>query len=324
MARTSENERPKRRRDVWLYLVLALALIQAALRLIPELRPGLFGVVCWDFGSELVPVAAGALLVVALIVSLLRRPFWGRWRVGGFLALVGLVFSGATFRTYPSSHDGRPSRVAFRLPLDGPITVVWGGPTEDVNYHVVAAEQRWAYDLLVTEQGRTHKGEGSRLEEYYAYGLPVLAPADGKVVETFNGDPDMKVGELGGGTTAAGNHIVIEVAPREFLWLCHLQPGSITVGSGDHVAEGQTVGKVGNSGNTSEPHLHVHLQDTNDLNLGEGIPLEFHHYTINGRYVERGIPTGTAGESVSVGQIVENAPARPPRPSQATPVSTTP
>jgi murein DD-endopeptidase MepM/ murein hydrolase activator NlpD len=177
-----------------------------------------------------------------------------------------------------------------------------------VNYHVVAPEQRWAYDLLVTRDCRSHKGDGRSLDDYYAYGLPVLAPADGVVVETFDDDPDMPPGRLGGGTTASGNHVVIEVAPSEYLWLCHLQPGSITVTSGDHVAQGQAIAKVGNSGNTGEPHLHIQLQDSNDPDFSEGIPLEFHHYTVDGRFVARGIPTGGGiGEDGTVaGQVVEN------------------
>src|SRR5207237_1434450 len=131
------------------------------------------------------------------------------------------------YATYPSSYDRRASRVAFRLPLDGPVTVAWGGPSKDVNYHVIAPEQRWAYDLLVARDGSTHQGDGHQLSDYYCYGQPVLAPAAGTVITAFDGDPDMPIGALGGGTTASGNHIVIEVAPREYLWLCHLQPRTI-------------------------------------------------------------------------------------------------
>src|SRR5262249_15220828 len=154
---------------------------------------------------------------------------------------------------YPSSHDGRPSRVAFRLPVDGPVTVGWGGATPSVNYHVVAPDQRWAYDLLVTRGGSTHKGDGGLLTDYHAYGRPGLAPARGTVVEAFDGDPDMPPQTLGGGTTASGNHVAIQVAPGEFVWLCHLLPGSVRVKKGDRVEPGQPVGRVGNSGNTSEP-----------------------------------------------------------------------
>jgi hypothetical protein len=301
------NGQPRQRRDPWPYVAFALALVGVVLRLVPELRPGVLGVVCWYFGMELVPLAAWALLAVAVVWSLVRRPFWTRGRAAGFLLLIGLAFSGLSYRTYPSSHDGKPSKVPFRLPLDGPVTVFWGGATPDVNYHVVAPDQRWAYDLLVSRGDSTHTGDGSLLTDYYAYNLPVLAPAAGAVVEAFDGDPDMPPGKLGGGTTPSGNHVVIEVAPGEFLWLCHLRPGSLLVRKGDRVTEGQPLGRVGNSGNTSEPHVHAHLQDSTDDVIGEGIPLEFHHYkTAGGRFVARGIPTGHADDSQPLGQVVEN------------------
>ncbi|MCE9527133.1 MAG: M23 family metallopeptidase [Planctomycetales bacterium] len=199
----------------------------------------------------------------------------------------------------------RPSDVHFRLPLDGPITVGWGGPTVDVNYHVVSPAQRWAYDLLVTRDGRSHQGIGEQLEDYYCYGLPVLAPSGGTVRATFTDAREMPIGQLGG-TPTGGNQIVLEVAPQQFLFLCHLQPGSIAVQPGDQVAQGQMLAKVGNSGNTSEPHLHIHLQDTEEEDLGEGIPLYFHSYQSAGRFVDRGLPRGGFTRGQLVGEIVEH------------------
>jgi murein DD-endopeptidase MepM/ murein hydrolase activator NlpD len=280
----------------------------AAFRLIPELRPGVLGVFCWYIGMGLIPWISWAMLGLALIWSILSRPFWNRWRVAGFLGLIAVGCSEPLFGTYPSSHDRRPSRVAFRLPLDGPITVAWGGPTKEANYHVVAPDQRWAFDLLVTRKGTTHEGAGSQLSDCYCYGLPILAPAAGEVVKVFDGDPDMPIGQLGGGTSASGNHVVLKAAPGEYLWICHMQPRSMRVKVGEHIVEGQVVGKVGNSGNTSEPHLHVHLQDGSDEDLAEGIPMEFHHYTVQGQFVDHGIPTGGILGDRFVGQVVENAP----------------
>jgi hypothetical protein len=66
------------------------------------------------------------------------------------------------------------------------------------------------------------------------------------------------------------------------------------------------VGRVGNSGNTSEPHLHIHLQDRADPDLAEGIPLCFHNYRVGDQIVERGIPTGGVSEAGFMGQIVEH------------------
>jgi hypothetical protein len=307
----------ERRLDWWIYVVLLLAVLQAALFLIPQTRPGLLGVVCWLFGSDRIlwPGLAAVLLLCGLLWSAWNRPFWNRRRVAGYVALLALAASPLAFRTYPSSHDNDPSPIRFRLPLDGPVTVGWGGATPDVNYHVIAPDQRWAYDLLVTLDGRAHRGDGTNVRDYYAYGLPVVAPADGTVHATFDGDPDMPVGEMGGSSEPCGNHVVLEVGPNQFLFVCHLQPGSVTVKPGDRVAEGQVLGRVGNSGNTSEPHLHIHLQDRPTPDWAEGIPLYFHDYRVDGRFVERGMPTGGFREDRVTGQVVEHAgpPSERPR-----------
>ena len=197
------------------------------------------------------------------------------------------------------------SAVRFRLPLDGPVTVGWGGARPNVNHHVVAPDQRWAYDLAVTKAGMSFHGTGQSLRDFYSYGLPVLAPAEGIVYATSDGDPDMPIGALGGGKDARGNQVILNVAPAQFLFLCHLQPGSIAVKKGDHAVAGQTLGRVGNSGNTTEPHVHVHLQDGPLLHLAEGIPLYLDAYRVGDQFVEHGIPTGGVRR-----QIVEHVGAR--------------
>jgi hypothetical protein len=302
--------RPRRRPDLWLYFVALLLLIQIGLYLVPHISPGPLGWVCWTIGRDFLLwlIVAAGMLVIALVWSLWKRPMVNRWRVIGVGAIFGLVAATFMYRVYPSSFDNRPSEVRFRLPLDGPILVGWGGPTPGVNYHVAHPDQRWAYDLLVAKDNKTHAGDGSQLADYYCYELPVLAPADGKVVAVLDGMPDQPIGVLGG-NPAGGNQIVIEVAPQQFLFLCHLRRGSLKVKEGDKVSRGQEVARVGNSGNTSEPHLHIHLQNTSKLHVGEGIPLYFHGYRVNGQangqFVERGIPTGGFNWDGPIGQTVE-------------------
>jgi hypothetical protein len=283
------------RLDWWIYLSLGLALVETALFLIPQTRPGgLLGALCWYFGSSrlLWPGITSIVLLCGILWSTWRRPFWNRWRIAGYVVLLGLAASPLAFQTYPSSHDHEFSPLRFRLPLDGPVTVGWGGAKRDVNHHVFAPDQRWAYDLAVTKDGKSFHGKGQRPQDYYSYGLPVLAPADGIVYGMSDGAPDMPIGVLGGGKDACGNQVVLKVAPAQFLFLCHLQRGSIPVKTGHGVAAGQMLGRVGNSGNTSEPHLHIHLQDGPRLHLAEGIPLYFHAYRVGDQFVERGMPTG--------------------------------
>uniref|UniRef100_A0A7C2JYL5 M23ase beta-sheet core domain-containing protein n=1 Tax=Schlesneria paludicola TaxID=360056 RepID=A0A7C2JYL5_9PLAN len=299
---------PRRRPDWWPYVVFTFLALQGLLYAMPHQRPGFAGLVCWLFGSDslLWLVIAGAIGLYAFVKALVRRPFWTRWRVAGGIGLVVLLLSPMAFRVYPSSHANRPSQVRFRLPFDGPITVGWGGDAPGVNYHVCTPDQRWAYDLLVTRDGSSHRGDGTTLDDYYCYGLPVVAPADGVVVRVFDGDPDMPVGVLGGGTDPGGNHLVLKVAEDEFLFLCHLQPGSIAVQVGDSVRTGDVLAKIGNSGNTSEPHLHIHLQDTPESTFGEGIPLYFHGYRTGDQLIDRGMPTGGVSFDGFTGQIVEH------------------
>lgn len=309
-AKALRPEEPKRRADAWVLLVLAFVVLQWGCLLVPYARPGLAGAICWMIGPDYTLWGGAALFVLiwALAWSAWRRPFLSRWRAVGYLALGLLVLTPFLWqgRAYPSSHDNSPSQVRFRLPLDGPVTVGWGGGTPGQNYHVAYADQRWAYDLLVTRDGKSFHGDGKKVTDYYCYGLPVLAPADGVVQATFDGDPDMPVGELGGGTNAGGNQVVLQVAPHEFVWICHLQRGSLAVKPGDRVTAGQVLARVGNSGNTSEPHIHIHLQDTAADGFGEGIPLHFHDYLCNGERVERGLPTGGATGRRFTGQIVEH------------------
>ena len=115
-------------------------------------------------------------------------------------------------------------------------------------------------------------------------------------------------------TAAPGEKPAGWVAPERFVFLCHLQPGSLLVKAGDRVAAGQPLGRVGNSGNTSEPHVHVHLQDSPDDFMGEGVPLYFWHCLVDGRPVEQAIPLGGFDGTTWSGQTVENGPAVGGRP----------
>ena len=131
--------------------------------------------------------------------------------------------------------------------------------------------QRFAYDLLVMKDGGSHEGDGSKLEQYFAFGKPVLAPADGVVTAMESNLPDMTPGKMDP-AHAMGNHVIIDHGNGEFSFLCHLRNGSVKVKPGDKVSSGQEIARCGNSGNTSEPHLHYHLQATGTFGDGDGLP----------------------------------------------------
>lgn len=272
-------------------------------------RPGVIGVVLWYVGPSLLAALAAILLFGALVSALRHRQTWSSGRVVRLAMLGALASASVFYRTYPSSHDGRPSHVRFVLPLNGPITIAWGGKTQDVNAHVMAPDQRWGYDLIVTSNGTSFRGSGRELNDYYAYGQEVLAPAAGIVHTVHDGEPDVPIGRKGKGDDL-GNHVGLQVAPDQFLYIAHMQPGSILVKPGDRVTEGQPLGRVGNSGISSEPHVHVHLQDVARRHLAEAIPFHFFDYCVANTYVPEGMPAGGEEDGRWVGQIVSRAVAR--------------
>jgi len=118
---------------------------------------------------------------------------------------------------------------------------------------------------------------------YVIYGARVLAPCAGQVVIAVDGLPDMQVPEVDR-DHLAGNHVVLRCLDADVL-LGHLQPGSVQVGAGAHVAVEDWLGSVGNSGNTGEPHLHIHAQSPGSTTAplgGDPRPIQF-----NGRFPVR-------------------------------------
>jgi murein DD-endopeptidase MepM/ murein hydrolase activator NlpD len=153
------------------------------------------------------------------------------------------------------------SELALGLPFKGQWAVLWGGDTYDVNRHVFDRSQRRAADLLrVGPDGLTHRGDGASNSDYYAYGEEVLAVADGTVVTAIDGVPDNEPGAENP-YVMPGNTVVVEHAASVFSAYGHMQPGTIRVKVGGSVRRGATLGLCGNSGSSSEPHLHFQLQD---------------------------------------------------------------
>ena len=274
--------------------VLALHVI---VLVVLRVRPGTLGLWLWYVG----PIALAAGTALLLVGSLRSAYRWkhgvNRWQVLAYLTLMVVIFTLPVYEAYPSSYDADPSRVEFHLPLKGPATVAWGGPTGRVNYHVFLPDQRWAYDLLVALDGVSFRTDGLEVEDYHAYGLPLYSPASGTVFAAHDGEVDVAIGARRWGLAGLGNHVGIEVDPGQYLFIGHMQRGSVTVGVNDRVVVGQLLGRIGNSGNSSEPHVHLHLQDTTRPYFGEGIPFYFHQYQHGGRIIPRGMPEGgrTAG-----------------------------
>ena len=183
-------------------------------------------------------------------------------------------------------------RARLALPFSGEWWVFWGGKTERQNYHVIAPDQRHAYDFVAWRAGATHRGAGTRNVDYWAWGRPVVAPADGVVVAAIDGVADNRPQvETENTRDPAGNHVVLQLGNGEYALLAHLRRGSLRVKPGQRVRQGDALGRCGNSGNSSEPHLHFHVQDRATLfGPARGLPVEFRDYAANGRTVVSGTP----------------------------------
>lgn len=150
---------------------------------------------------------------------------------------------------------GEPGSVPLALPFMGVWTVSQGvsGP------HTHRGPWRHALDFIVMKGGRSFAGKGGRLEDFYCYGLPVLAPAYGQVWRVVNDIPDNTPGTV---NVAAnyGNCVVIRLQDGKFVLVAHLKTGSVTVFPGSWVKPGDIIGYCGNSGRSPQPHIHLHLQ----------------------------------------------------------------
>ena len=157
------------------------------------------------------------------------------------------------------------------LPFRGEWLVCWGGDAKELNQHHDVQNQRFAFDFVAVDTaGKTFKNDGTENEDYYAFGRVVLAPADGVVTDVITGVRDNLPGSMNP-YSALGNAVVIEHREHEVSVLAHFKNGSIQVKPGDKVNEGQILGLCGNSGNSSEPHIHYHLQNTPIIQDGTGI-----------------------------------------------------
>ena len=143
--------------------------------------------------------------------------------------------------------------------------------------------QRFAIDWIqLGADLRIFHGDEKDVKSYACYGAKVIAVADGTVVETLSTLDDQVAGELPDPKTMTlenvdGNHVVLDLGHNKYAFYAHLQKDSLLVKQGDHVKRGQVLGLLGNTGNSSGPHLHFHLMDGISVLGSSGLP-----YVIDG------------------------------------------
>ncbi|MFU1796487.1 peptidoglycan DD-metalloendopeptidase family protein [Paenibacillus azoreducens] len=171
--------------------------------------------------------------------------------------------------------DKKKTAVTYKLPFQGEDWLVfWGGTNVLLNYHYEYESQRYAYDIVQAKDGYSYSGDPTRNESYYAFGKEILAPADGVVVSIVNDIPDNEPVGVMNEKAPAGNVVVIQHG-GEYSYLAHLKKGSVTVKPGDRVRAGDVIGHLGNSGNSSEPHLHFQVSDGAELFQSHAIPIQW-------------------------------------------------
>lgn len=183
---------------------------------------------------------------------------WGGWVSSIAFALpTALLLSNLLKIETAGSAPG--NTVSLALPLDGDrIAVMQGGQSVILNHHFTTPSQKYAVDLIALwPDGRSAKILApTNLEDYAIFGMPVVAPCEGDVLATRDDLPETVLG--GSNLDApAGNYALLNCDEITVL-LAHLQPGSLSVDAGVHVAVGDELGRAGSSGNSTEPHLHIH------------------------------------------------------------------
>jgi murein DD-endopeptidase len=176
---------------------------------------------------------------------------------------------------------GPPLRGEGWMALEGPSNTTHhrrGLVPVDGNAHI---SQRFGTDWArFGVDGKPYSGDGLKNRDHYCYGAEVLAVADGTITTVIDEIPENTPGPDSRAIpmtldTMGGNTIILDIGGGHFVAYAHLQPGKVRVKRGDIVRRGRVLGLVGNSGNSSGPHLHFHVCDRNSLLGSEGLPNHF-------------------------------------------------
>jgi len=207
------------------------------------------------------------------------------------------------FRPVPAPPGNRyvdyKVQTRLKLPFNGEWFVLQGGRDIYQNTNAFRDAERYSMIFTALKDGQSFSGDGTKNEQYFCYGQPVTAPADGTVVlvnDTFvDNVPGRPESAMPG-----GNRVMIAHGNKEFSLLLHLKQNSIKVKNGAKVKQGDAIAECGNSGNSPAPHLEYRLQNSKGSPVFPfTLPPQFVEYLADGKPVP-------AGEPVR-GEFVRNA-----------------
>jgi len=223
----------------------------------------------------LVTIKAFAQFKTLVLVEKKKLGGWVK-SIGQFLFLV-LLFCGCIEVINGFSTDEKGIDLAF------PITegfIGHGGNSVLINYHHSdITSQQYALDIVKLNSWGliTTSFFSNDLKKYVIYGDTIYSPCDGKIVKAQDGLDNVSLGVIDN-LNPAGNHIILEYE-NNLILMAHMLKGSILVSTGNFVKKDQPIARVGNSGRTRLPHLHMHAIAGTDISKiifgGNGIPIYF-------------------------------------------------
>ena len=181
--------------------------------------------------------------------------------------------------------------IVLSPPFSGGVWLAGEGPANDCDHRrsLVAIDgqvhdaQRFAADWVkVGPNGDSHHDGTSSNENWWGYGEPILAVADGEVTQVLDGIPENTPRVLPKEVTLdniVGNYVILRIAPNRYATYAHLQTGSIKVSLHERVTRGSVIARLGNTGQATAPHLHFQLTDGNSVLESEGVPYVFAKFT---------------------------------------------
>ena len=246
---------------------------------------GMAGAVSWAL-LKLVLAPIGVIFLIACCIIIVIRIIKHKIITQNLITLLLLLFFSFPIlmlvNVIPMKYPVKLENISPSLTIDSPfhesVLVGWGGDSVKNNApHVIWASERWAYDLVIEPKGI----DSPNLVDYGIYDKKIYAPIAGVVVAAYDKEEDIQPNteEF---LSMEGNYVYIKIDKTgTYLLLNHLKKDSVVVNVGDKLKVGDYIGNIGNSGSTSEPHLHIHHQRENPTKtifpiFAEGLPLFFY------------------------------------------------